>query len=56
MAGVCVLTGIGFIMSFFIGDLAFQNYPDLNNEVIFAVLLASLIGFLTIFTAIKLRD
>lgn len=57
--GVCILTGIGFTMSLFIGGLAFDKSYNLNNEVILGVLIAStlsgIIGFLAIFTAIKLR-
>ncbi len=57
--GVCILTGIGFTMSLFIGNLAFDNSHNLNNEVIIGVLIASLlsgiIGFLTIFISIKLK-
>lgn len=41
--GICVLTGIGFTMSLFIGDLAFAD-PALSGPVKFGVLVGSLIS------------
>jgi NhaA family Na+:H+ antiporter len=57
--GVCILTGIGFTMSLFIGNLAFTSSPQINNEIILGVIIASIlsavIGALFIFLGIKLK-
>lgn len=57
--GVCILTGIGFTMSLFIGNLAFDSTDNLNNEIIVGVLLASIlsgvVGFTTIFIGNRIK-
>ena len=42
--GVCILTGIGFTMSFFINTLVFENDPMLFNSAKLAILSASLLS------------
>lgn len=42
--GVCILTGIGFTMSFFINTLVFENTPELFNSAKLAILSASFIS------------
>lgn len=58
--GVALLTGIGFTMSLFIGNLAFYDNPMLSNEIILGVLMASLcsgiLGFLMIFWSLKKKE
>ncbi len=58
--GVCILTGIGFTMSLFIGNLAFDSSDNLNNEIVVSVILASLLsgiaGFLTILIGTKIKN
>ncbi len=58
--GVCLLAGIGFTMSLFIGNLAFDNFPSLNNEIILGVLLSSLcsglLGFIVIYFALNRKN
>ena len=53
--GVGILTGIGFTMSLFVGNLAFVDYPNSLDEVKIGVLvgsaLSALIGYLLLFSA-----
>lgn len=42
--GVCILTGIGFTMSFFINTLVFENDPILFNSAKLAILSSSLVS------------
>ena len=44
--GVSVLTGIGFTMSLFIGNLAFVDMPTYSNGVKIGVLVGSLMSTL----------
>jgi Na+:H+ antiporter, NhaA family len=57
--GVAILTGIGFTMSLFIGNLAFQQNEYLYNQVragvIAGSLLSGVVGFLTIYVALKIK-
>lgn len=42
--GICILTGIGFTMSFFINTLVFDNNPELFNSAKLAILSSSLLS------------
>ena len=50
---VSVLTGIGFTMSIFIGNLAFTGQDQILNDarinILFASLLAALLGYITLY-------
>ena len=53
--GVGILTGIGFTMSLFVGNLAFVDYPNSLDEVKIGGLvgsaLSALIGYLLLLSA-----
>jgi len=55
--GVGILTGIGFTMSLFVGNLAFVDYPNALDEVKIGVLvgsaLSALIGYLLLISVTK---
>ena len=55
--GVGVLTGIGFTMSLFVGNLAFVDYPNVLDEVKIGVLvgsaLSAIIGYLLLISVTK---
>jgi len=55
--GVGILTGIGFTMSLFVGNLAFVDYPNVLDEVKVGVLvgsgLSALIGYFLLIVVTK---
>lgn len=52
--GICILCGIGFTMSLFIGELAFPQYRMLIDEAKIGILLGSLISAIAGFTILRL--
>ncbi|MFD2675603.1 Na+/H+ antiporter NhaA [Camelimonas lactis] len=52
--GVALLCGVGFTMSLFIGLLAFEGHPDLQNEVKLGIIVGSVLAALAGALALRL--
>ena len=58
MYGVCLLTGVGFTMSLFIGGLAFSDVAHVNMVklgVLLGSLLSGTVGFAVLYVAVRRR-
>lgn len=52
--GVSVLTGIGFTMSIFIGNLAFPSHPEITNVARLGILVGSVLSAVVGYTVLSL--